>query len=193
MLKNKKILIIFLSVVLFMFILNFNTVEASSSLDKYTYPEFKTIMEEKGWSYWLLYERNNNAGLGLIISKGGMFFHSFNSNGLISLYSNAYNYMNYHLENGVWVEEGGGNYGFRYAQEIYFTNYDVISYEDRSTVFFQQTLEGQTTMSRMVILAHPEELMKEIVKILPLILVVVVSLVGLRKAWRLLSNLLHQA
>ena len=68
----------------------------------------------------------------------------------------------------------------------------VILYKDENKTdsFFQQA-------PRLVPILIPQrgamgEILQQVVAIVPLILVVVVSFLGLRKAWRLLSTLLHR-
>lgn len=73
----------------------------------------------------------------------------------------------------------------------YNVNHNVINTKDGS-VFFQAPLEEgilATTLQETPL----EEVTQEIMLILPLIIVAVVSLIGLRKAWRLLSKLLRKA
>ena len=64
-------------------------------------------------------------------------------------------------------------------------------YNDDGTIFFRPAPVGK--LGEIVEKTPIQETLLQIVKILPLILVVVVSFLGLRKCWRLLSMLLHQA
>ena len=79
---------------------------------------------------------------------------------------------------------------------IKFSNYDIIDTDNDNQVFFQQTpLQGYLRLEVMPEALEGvqlETLTTEIVKIVGLTLVVVVSFLGLRKAWRLLSTLLHR-
>lgn len=54
-------------------------------------------------------------------------------------------------------------------------------------------MNAPTQMATILMGAEPEKIMTEILKILPMILVVVVSLVGLRKALQMLFKLLRQS
>ena len=79
---------------------------------------------------------------------------------------------------------------------IKFSNYDIIHIDNDNQVFFQQTpLQGYLmteVMPKALEGVQLETLITQIVKIVGLTLVVVVSYLGLRKAWRLLSTLLRR-
>lgn len=73
------------------------------------------------------------------------------------------------------------------------TNYDkdvkMNFYNGSSTVFYQ----APTRLGGIVQRAEPTAIMTEVLNILPMILVVMVSYLGLRKALSMLSMLLHQS
>lgn len=71
------------------------------------------------------------------------------------------------------------------------SSYDISFTQNLSNVFFQKTPLG--IVARQVEKVQTSQVMKEIMGVLPLIIVVVVSLVGLRKALQMLSTLLHKA
>lgn len=68
---------------------------------------------------------------------------------------------------------------------------DNTVYNEDGTIFFTQAPLG--ALGKIMSKIPTTGIMSQIVTILPLILVVVVSFLGLRKAWRLLSTQLHQA
>lgn len=100
-------------------------------------------------------------------------------------------YNAYNEYDQLVVEWGEGS-----NSAIKFSNYDIIDTENDNQVFFQQTpLQGYLRteiMPEALEGVQLETLTIQIVKIVGLTLVVVVSFLGLRKAWRLLSTLLHR-
>lgn len=64
--------------------------------------------------------------------------------------------------------------------------------KDKSTIFFQGLLQGRLAPVLWGVKSQTQVL-KEVVEVLPLILVILVSLVGLRMALKMLSRLLHQS
>ncbi len=98
-----------------------------------------------------------------------------------------YNTSNVNLNNS-WGQD---------ISEILFSTLDVYNkYGQEGEVFFQQTpLIIQTRLAPIVEKKQGamEMALKEIIAILPMILVVVVSFLGLRKALRMLSMLLHRS
>lgn len=81
------------------------------------------------------------------------------------------------------------NKGFGFSKAL-SSNYDI--FDNSGNVFFQKA-PLLTKMAQVVQESKPEETLKEIVGILPLILVVVVSLIGLHKALSMLFRLLRQS
>lgn len=90
-----------------------------------------------------------------------------------------------------YPEEVVGFYAGSYGLSIKASNYDVMSEDGLSTVFQQPTLGKVTTLAPVMNKVEMSPVLKEIITILPLIIVVVVSLVGLRKVLKMLSHLLH--
>lgn len=97
-----------------------------------------------------------------------------------------------------WIEETKylsdshdmwSNYVFAYPPT--YSKYCIYEDSSYSSIFFQGTPLGIVTQKVQAL--NLEETMGEIVGILPQILVIVVSLVGLRKALKTLSTLLHRA
>lgn len=84
------------------------------------------------------------------------------------------------------------SFAFEIGQVVY-SDIDIYL-DDGETVLFY--VPAQEVLAQVLVrekAEKPEMVMKEIVVILPLIIVIVVSLVGLRKALTMLSTLLHRA
>lgn len=196
MLRN-KISILFILLFLFLLIFSFNSVNAVSSDE---YPSFDSLIEETGCEYYIVGERYNNNGFRLILSRQPIYYDGVytgsdpNVEGILMYVPASDDYISYiyDLDGEEWVLYASGyNRGIS-LQTIYFSNYDIMYWSNQEEIFFQETPQ-MTRMAQIVEKSRPEEVVIQIVKVIPLIIVVVVSLVGLRKAWRLLSNLLHQA
>ena len=100
-------------------------------------------------------------------------------------------YNAYNEYDQLVVEWGEGS-----NSALKFSNYDIIDTDNDNQVFFQSTpLVGYLRTEVMPLAmdnVHLEDLRIPIVQIVVLTLVVVVSYLGLRKAWRLLSTLLRR-
>lgn len=83
------------------------------------------------------------------------------------------------------------NYGLTFASTIYASNHDIVFTADPGKVFFHKAPVG--VLAQKLEGVEMSQVMKEILGVLPLIIVVVVSLVGLRKAFQMLSTLLRKA
>lgn len=95
----------------------------------------------------------------------------------------------YNSKNGVWgsPRPWGGLSGT--GVKVFYSSENV--YNEDGTVFFRRTPLG--IVGEALETTPMEGVLMEIVKILPLILVLVVSLLGLRKCLKTLSTLLRQA
>lgn len=96
----------------------------------------------------------------------------------------------YKLENNNWTYQGKTDNVWGTWAENYIWRCNVYK-SDGSTFFFTTALKSP--LAEIVEEAKPQTLLQTIVAIIPLTLVVVVSCLGLRKAWKTLSTLLHQA
>lgn len=91
----------------------------------------------------------------------------------------------------------GLSIGYTYA-DIIASNHNIYNARDNSQLVFQLPEVEKTTALAPVIQTEKNKavlqgVLKEIIQILPLIIVVVVSLVGLRKALKMLSQLLNRS
>ena len=208
--NNKKLSIVFL-VILFLFILtsscfasiDFNYKNEDVSLPDIPLDEHCTstirvnpyiLRWDEYWgcySFWICKSWNNStsyfyADNGDIGRPKYINFKDFNGNNGT--------FLCYRLDSdGKWkfIEETKRINTDGDFSSIAISSKDIYKDEEKSEIFFQVT--SLTHLGEIVKEAEPQETIMEIVKILPLILVVVVSYLGLRKALRLLSMLLHQA
>ena len=81
------------------------------------------------------------------------------------------------------------------ANKIIYSSFDVKQQGTEELVFQKTPVEKalETTLAPIVQEAPLEETIKEIVGILPIVLIIVVGLIGLRKGLALLSQTLHRA
>lgn len=195
MLKNKKIILVLLAfLVLFMFSssvfasfdFNYNDVDYSFSDLPTDIAEYYCIVDD-GNGYFSIY--------------CGDTAITYDNDGRNLLYSTN---IRRYCKQGMLGDWGGS--GNTHASGIYkgqayqvgaviYSNHDIYYTNDSETVFFQKTPEAleETALAKITRESHPEEVLIQILKLIPLILVVVVSFLGFRKAWSLLSNLLHKA
>lgn len=83
------------------------------------------------------------------------------------------------------------NYGR--SVEIVGSNYDVVKTDDNSQIFFPKTPLENGIVAQAVEQVEMSQVQAEILGILPMTLVVLVSLVGLRKALKMLETFLHRS
>lgn len=79
------------------------------------------------------------------------------------------------------------------ADRIIFSTIDIYENSKLENVVFPKTPQLQGVLAPVANQVEMSQVMTQILGVLPLILVVVVSLIGLRKALAMLSQLLHQA
>ncbi len=99
--------------------------------------------------------------------------------------------LNYLYWNGVIYENGGNPNIYINTDPIYLNDMTLISPSSTNISFFPIP---PTTLGEIMKVEQQEmKTLSQVIAILPLIIVVVVSLVGLRKALQMLSTLLHKA
>lgn len=122
-----------------------------------------------------------------------LFFYVLNGELYSSIECSPY-YVNF-TTSGVIRNEGQGSYNQVYAHASgkpnIYSNRDVYSGASRDIVFFQVPPQG--ILAPIVEETKAEVILQEVVQLLPMILVVVVSFLGLRKALQILSTLLRRA
>lgn len=203
MLKNKKILIILLLSIILLGIStscfaidNINNSYSESDLyncfvvaDKY--------MKDNNiiyYDYFVGYEgniENGTVNVLFIINSDYVCYAEPGSNGRIC---SNHTYLiqfsgtrNFEISNLVLTDYSATT-KWNLSKDLKYSSFPIY-YNDGSLFF---PLTPLKRMAPIVAQVEMGEIMKEIIKILPLILVVVVSLVGLRKALKMLSTLLHR-
>ena len=203
--KNKKILIVF--AFLFLFVLCIGGQCSAAELNhenvKYILPNDITtnnyfICKNTDGFYVL------NVGQTDSLFKQSKDFFSSNPNGFFykcfkdNSFTSSVNFDVYvsnlkNADNGIvdfsTIRKNTFNEYGVWKQDLIYSTTDVIAYD--GSIFFQGAPLG--VVAQKVQGLKLEEVMKEIVLILPLIIVTLVSLVGLRKALKTLSMLLHRA
>ena len=201
MLKNRKIIVVLL--VFMLFFISIFTVRCSAfSIDidneNVDLPDLPDTVKDKiffignsGYSsdgdYFICFYNGDREGVSAVYNIDGQGKVSFvkDNNALtMSRYI-------YYKSNGVWQNLStrpdqsikGGN--------IYYSNSDILNVD--GTIFFHKPETVRTVLAPVLGVVEMDKVLVQIIQILPMILVVVVSLVGLRKAWLLLSKILHQA
>lgn len=193
-LKNKIILIL-LSIILFILILTFNEVQAVEYDE--AFPNFSHLVEQTGYSSYIIYKYNNIPHLVLIDDVNTYF----NCTGTFDYWAGKGNINNlskeYILDNNSWVEcefdmvNSYGNFCLifsrndtNYSNYIYFNNikisiddsevYSIHSIPD-DYVFFQVPVQGVVVPA----LEKVEELPKAITETLKVIIPVGLVLLGI--------------
>lgn len=195
MLKNKKFLIIFFTIFILIFF-------SFSNCFAYTIDENNAVS-----SYALVKdycESNNLTIYDYVITSEGFIYVAINSDYSLSVvYGEAAGkYANYITCTGyrIFKLEDNGNFSvavsstngskYTYGDAIIYSSFDVLK---DGTIFFLKTPVVQGIIAPKLEGVEMSQTIQEIVAILPLIIVVVVSLVGLRKALQMLSTLLRKA
>lgn len=200
MFKNKKIFIVFLLTVTFLFFINnlycfgytdplINSGTISYTLTDEDIEKCESIADGRPF-----FIATNNSNSWVVIGStldsyfyitDGTFYCSSGQYYFKDLYS-ATSLNNMSLVNNGYLKS------CETAFSYYYTSKDIKKEDD---VFFHQSPQGiiATLVEEIQKTGIMGQVMKEILGVLPLIIVVVVSLVGLRKALQMLSMLLHKA
>lgn len=115
---------------------------------------------------------------------------AYNGSKLYFLNDNNYSFKTYHLDNNQWVDDGYSYYyNGLYCNFVYSTE-NILNAD--GTIFFQKTLVP--VLEQVMVQEKVEKrTIQEILGVLPLIIAVVVSFLGLRKALRILVNSLRRS
>lgn len=205
--KNKKILIIALFLILFCLLgysKSFAAVSHTYNGNKITLPE---IPEKEGYINYLIYYANDNPNivqLKLFPTDLSYYPTVYKANGCLALntYSNssispAPSYY-YDVEKGTdWKKTSDSGYiGVIDHSNIVACTTDIYYTDGKQKTddkpFFQQTPQVGI-VAQQVEEIQLSQALQEVIAILPMTLVVLVSLVGLRKGLRVLETFLHQS
>lgn len=202
MLKNKRILFIFtliLIAILSIPLKSFCTTDSNTDTSTgFSTDEVKIIenMYKQYSSKYNSYVCRYHAGeitMYLYDNSSDLFFFVSNGDLYSSIKCSPY-YVNF-TTSGVIKNEGQGSYNQVYAhadgKPNIYSNRDVYSGASKDVVFFQAPPQG--ILAPIVEGTKMETTLQEVIHLLPLIIVVVVSFLGLRKALRTLSKVLHQS
>lgn len=199
---NKKIIFIILFAIL-LFLLGCSSVFASTSLkdpDGTTYILPDLPAEFEGYNYFITKcERYNTYALFCVKDDAfDKFIYDKISNSLNAVdvsgnqCSDIYLAETGTLENPVsWTIKKWGALQPANNHQIIYSNFDI--YNSDGTVFFQPAPLTQGIVAQQVEQIKMTQILQEIITLLPLILVVMVSLVGLRKGLKMLETFLHQS
>ena len=200
---NKDKIFVFL-VVLFSIIVLFS-VKSFASTETFTFTGFDNV------EYEISYFPNDRISefehFILIKSTGIYKYHIFAFNGELHIdrttYSGlfipksvdrSYSLFSYRDDN-LWYEIGQQEYSFSgTTDKIIYSCLDLSSYKNElngTEDFFSNPLP--VTLAPVVEKTHLEEVLTEILKILPVVLLTLVGLIGLRKALAMLSTLLRRS
>lgn len=202
MLKNKRILFIFALILITVLIVPLKSFCATDSTRDtttgFTEEQVKIIKSvyaqysSKGNSYVCRYHANLIT-MYIYDSSTDLFFYVLNGDLYSNIKCSPY-YINF-SSSGVINDEGQGSYNQVYAhadgKPNIYSNRDVYLGASRDTIFFQAPPQGM--LAPIVEGTKMETTLQEVIHLLPLIIVVVVSFLGLRKALRMLSTLLRRA
>lgn len=204
--KNKKILIIALFLILFCLLgysKSFAAVSYTYNGNKITLPE---IPEKEGYINYLIYYANDNPNivqLKLFPTDLSYYPTVYKPNGCLGL--NTYNntvgspapsYF-YDVEKGTdWTKTSDSGYiGVINPSNIVACTTDIYYTDGKQKTddkpFFQVT--PQVVLAPQVEEIQLSQALEEVLGILPMTLVVLVSLVGLRKGLKMLETFLHQS
>ena len=214
MLKNKKILIV---IMFFILLLILNTycfatgVELNSdnsvTINGYTY----VLDNIENYTYYL-YNKNEDTLYACVHAQsshwncGNTISFSVTDNGnntftIISKCDHSSSYANYleykyNKETNEWdmIKNTGGMYSLTYSSDEYSFVYSPMNinndFDIENSDFFYKT--PLSRLAQIVEKSRMETTLQEVIRILPLIIVVVVFLVGLRKALQILLTVLRR-
>lgn len=200
--KNKKILIIALFLILFC-LLGYSKSFAASS-NNLEFPEFKDKMTDE-YDACFIYKKTSDECIYLVVYSttyptenvslhGYLPYYVKNSSGVESITTGIYRY--YKLDNNNnWVLDC---YSTSYAlnvtlslDNLYYSSVDIKDID--GNVVFSVPPQVQGIVAQQVEEIQLSQTLEEVLGILPMTLVVLVSLVGLRKGLKMLETFFHQS
>lgn len=203
--KNKKILIIALFLILFCLLgysKSFAAVSYTYNGNKITLPE---IPEKEGCTNYIIYYEDTNPNvvqLKLFPTDLSYYPTVYKPNGCLAI--NTYNTVSflapsyfYDVEKGTdWTKTSDSGYiGAINPSNIVSCTTDIYYTDGKQKTddkpFFQVT--PQVVLAPQVEKIQLSQTLEEVLGILPMTLVVLVSLVGLRKGLKMLETFLHQS
>lgn len=197
--KNKKIIFIVLFAILFILFgcsKSFASVEYELNGNKVQLPDLLPEMKDK---HYILVYTDYYPGYQFIIAKDWTTDSIFYTDGGKYIYYDNNASFDYYLcrsnnDELKWEYFGTYNYiNYDGRPDLMMFSTENIYNSDKSTIFFQGLLQGHLAPILWEVTSQEELVLQETIALLPLILVVVVSLVGLRKGLKMLETFLHQS
>lgn len=169
----------------------------SSNLSNNPFIINKSSPDSAHQNYYCLYvyknDFSNYSNLRLKSKNNFLYPYGVNSEGNEVSISNTAAF--YYLENNEWVYQNSyyscsvSNCTFLYSTLDIYDGSDNLLFQRAS----QPTVETQGTLAKIVEEQETEKVMEEILGILPIVIVVIVSLIAIRKAIAFLVGLLHRS
>lgn len=197
MFKNKKIYLIILVFILFFGIVNNSFATDTAYPDiSFTYNDVTYVVSNPAKfsndfakKYCIFLSSDGSMSFAYSVDDNATFIGYKDVNNLDKVETGGKFYFG-NIVNNEWVYSGYVPTGGFYESKgiLVYSNQDVI-HDKEGNVFFQV---APPILARVVEQVEMKVTMREIIQILPLIIVVVVSLVGLRKALQMLLRLLRR-
>lgn len=198
--KNKIIFILFFAI-LMLFILN-NKTFASFNFERKDGSSFTVVkdlpFDLETYPYYILWIADSSSDLYLEYSS---IPFGFEGNGN-SFFNNAIHYRCfYDINSSFWTapvecvsSNNKSNMSYQPDTTTYVSNHDVLDLNG-NVVFPKAPQEEQVELTLLPVVEQVEMkgILQEILEILPIVMIVVVSYLALRKALSLLFQLLHQS
>ena len=208
LLKN-KISFIFLIVIAFIAIFSAKclaTSEFEFNGNTISYPDFSPILEEYPDypNYLILYMHDRQCFQAYICNSNGTYVVDSSTNKMSIIGDDSYYYFCMIDKNtSSWYRSNGSpGSSFNYSFPLdYDKGYSIVDssfdiYDTNANVVFQKAsqpiVETQGTLAKIVEEQETEKVMEEIVGILPIVIVVIVSLIAIRKAIQWIRQTLKQ-
>lgn len=180
---RKNILFIFLFLILILFFLSNSSFAVEElPLSNQQYESINKIFNDNNYTFYFV---NQHYEVYFIHCPTDVRFYV--RSGTLFCEKSSYTWYKYDLNSLKNTWSGSSSNGHGGFASLMMSNTNVYSDNTFSDFFFKPPI------LMMELGGMKMEVLMEVVKILPLIIVVVVSFLGLRKAWKLLSMLLHQA
>ena len=175
-----------------------------SDNNTYTVP----VVPEGDFSHYFIVLNHSSSEINLYTFTGSLSVTKYSSNsGLTFTFDNSNSYNRYVLDDGIWVKKGSSG-SYSYGKAIVLTSCSdllssigkmnaISSAEEGSTEssFFYNSLTvvPAGTLAPIYQKIPLKGVLQEIVMILPVVLMTIVGLIGLRKALSFLSKVLHRS
>lgn len=198
-----KILFIFSFLLLTLLLFNTNVFASFTySIDgtQYTIPDTVTtsdgkIINTSDYNHIVAYGYNSRNGVYTVLLHNSDTLQAYDVSGSMYKFNTITNWCRFVYNDGSFTYNDGKSSVFdAYLYDFLYSDLDI--YSPSGELVFQAPVQGNLTLAQVLEKTQeeiPKLTLAEIAKIVTLILVVVVSLVGFRKAWKLLRTSLNQS